>query len=75
MGEIENLAEKIFNAYDDNYPDEDKRKIFEETFDKYLTAVDLDGKTEPYEAMVTLGYRHRADFDKMVKTLKDHSLI
>ncbi len=75
MGEIENIAMKIFNAYEDYYLDRDKSKIFEELFDRYLTVVDTDGKTEPYDALVQLAYRYRAEFDQMVKILKDHSLI
>lgn len=75
MGEIENMAMKIFNAYEDFYLDKDKRKIFEGFFDKYLTIVDVDGKTEPYDAIVLLGLYHRSEFDQMVKVLKDNSLI
>ena len=72
---IEDMAMKIFNAFEDFYLDKDKRKIFEDLFDKYLTVVDTTGQTETYDAIVSLGYRHRADFDRMVKTLKDQSLI
>jgi hypothetical protein len=75
MGEIENMAMTIFNAYEDYYLDKGKRKIFEDLFDKFLTAVDVDGKAEPYEALVLLGERFRSDFDQMVKILRDHSLI
>lgn len=75
MGDIENTAMKIFNAYDDYYLDEEKRKIFEELFDRYLTAVDLDGKSEPYEVLVMLGQKHRDEFDAMVKILKDRVLL
>ena len=75
MSEIKDVAMKIFHAYEDSYLDKNKRKIFEDLFDKYLSIVDIDGKTEPYDAIVLLGLRHRSDYDQMVKTLKDHSLI
>jgi hypothetical protein len=75
MKEIADMAMKIFNAYEDHYLDKDKSKIFETLFDKYLTIVNEDGKTEPYDAIVWLGTNHRSDFDQMVKVLKDHSLI
>lgn len=75
MKEIADMAMKIFNAYEDYYLDRDKAKIFETLFDKYLTIVNEDGKTEPYDAIVWLGINHRPDFDEMVKVLKDHSLI
>jgi uncharacterized protein YutD len=75
MGEIENIAMHIFHAYEDFFLDLDKRKIFEDIFDKYLSVVADDGKTEPYDAILLLAEHHRADFDQMVKTLRDHSLI
>ncbi|MBM4146188.1 MAG: hypothetical protein FJ240_07940 [Nitrospira sp.] len=75
MKEIADMAMKIFNAYEDYYLDRDKAKIFETLFDKYLTIVNEDGKTEPYDAIVWLAINHRPDFDEMVKVLKDHSLI
>ena len=75
MSDIKDVAMKIFHAYEDSYLDKDKRKIFEELFDKYLSIVDIDGKTEVYDAIVLLSLRHRSDYDEMVKTLKDHALI
>jgi hypothetical protein len=72
---IEDMAMKIFNAFEDYYLDKEKREIFEDLFDKYLTVVDTTGQTETYDAIVSLGYQHRADFDKMVKILKDQALI
>jgi hypothetical protein len=75
MSDLENMAMKIFNAYEDFYLDREKSKIFEELFDRYLTAVDEDGKTEPYEALVSLGHKHPEDFEKMVITLKNQSLL
>jgi len=72
---IEEMAMKIFNAFEDFYLDKDKRKIFEDLFDKYSTVVDTTGQTEPYDAIVSLGYKHPADYEKMVKTLKDQALI
>jgi len=75
MGEIENIAMQIFHAYEDLYLDLDKRKIIEELFDKYLPVVADDGKTEPYDALLLLAEHHRADFDQMVKALREHSLI
>ena len=75
MKEITDIAMKIFHAYEDYYLDKDKRKIFEDLFDKYLPVVDIDGKSDTYEAIVLLGLNHRPNFDNMVKVLKDHSLI
>ncbi len=72
---IEDTAMKIFNAYEDFYLDKDRRKIFEDLFDKYLSIVDTTGHTETYDALVLLGTYHRTMFDQMVKILKDHSLL
>ena len=72
---IEDMAMKIFNAFEDFYLDKDKREIFEELFDKYLTVVDTTGQTEPYEAIVSLGYKHPDMYEKMVAALKAQALI
>lgn len=75
MTEIKNLAMKIFNSFEDCYLDKSKCNIFEELFDRYLPKVDADGKTDTYDALVLLGINHRDEFDRMVKVLKDNSLI
>ena len=75
MGEMENTAMRIFHAYEDYYLDKDKRIVFEDLFDSYLTGFDMDGRAEPYDAMVTLGQKHPDKFDAMVKILKDRALI
>jgi hypothetical protein len=73
--EIKNMAMKIFNAYEDFYLDKDKRKIFDDLFDRYLTLVNMDRFMDTYDAIVSLGLTHRFEYDLMVKNLKDHSLI
>lgn len=75
MSEIQDMAMKIFNAFDDFYLDKDKRKIFNDLFDRYLSIVDVDGRMDTYDAIVSLGFYHRSEFDQMVKVLKEHSLI
>ena len=72
---IEDMAMNIFNAFEDIYLDKDKRKIFEDLFDKYLPIVDTTGRTETYDAIVSLGYQYREDFDRMVNALRAQSLI
>lgn len=75
MSEIKDMAMKIFHAYEDFYLDKDKRKIFDDLFDRYLSAVDIHGQMDTYEVIVSLGLNHRLEFDQMVKILKDNSLI
>ena len=75
MGEIENIAMKICNIYEDFYFDKEKRKIFDDLFNRYLSVVDLHGTMDVYEAIVSLGRGHRFEFDQLVKALKDQSLL
>ncbi len=75
MGEIEDMAMKIFNAYDDVFYEKEKKKIFEKLFDKYLTIVDPVGMMEPYDAIVFLGHNHPKEYDQFLKALKDNFLI
>jgi len=75
MSEIEDMAMKIFNAYEDFYLDKEKCIIFEELFDRFLAPIDKDGKSEPYDVIVQLGLLHPAEYAQMVKILKDHALI
>jgi hypothetical protein len=75
MRDIEDMAMKIFNAYEDVFYEKEKNKIFENLFDKYLTIADPVGTMEPYDAIVSLGHHHRLEFNQLVKALKDHSLI
>lgn len=75
MPEIEDIAFKISAAFEDNYFVIPKRNGFNAVFDKYLALADPTASMEPYEAMVVLGYRFRAEFDEMVKQLKELGLI
>jgi hypothetical protein len=75
MGEIEDTAMKIFNAYEDVFYEKEKKKIFESLFDKYLNIADPVETMHPYDVIVSLGHHHRIEFDQLVKALKDHSLI
>lgn len=75
MEDVKNIAMKIFHSYEDYYLDKEKRKIFEDLFDKYLTKVDTSGTMEIYDAAVNLAQQYRSDFDTMIKTLKEHSLL
>ena len=75
LSDIKNMSMKIFHAYEDFYLEKDKRKIFEDLFDKYLTLVDMDRHMDTYDTIVALGLTHRFEYDLMVKTLKEQSLI
>lgn len=74
-GEIEDLAYKIYTAYEDSYFIEEKRKLFDAIFNIYLPMADPTDTMEPYDAIVELGYRFRPEFDEMVKKLKELFLI
>lgn len=75
MSEIEDLAFRIYTAYEDSYFIEQKRELFAAIFGRYLTIADPTETMETYEAIVELGYRFRPEFDEMVKKLKELSLI
>jgi len=75
MENIKKIAMKIFNSYEDAYLDKERRKIFEDLFDKYLMKVDSTGTMEIYDAVLKLADQYRNDYDQMVKTLKEHSLL
>lgn len=75
MEDIKNTAMKIFHSYEDSYLDKEKRKIFDDLFDKYLAKIDSIGTMEVYDAVIKLADQYRGDFDDMMKTLKEHSLL
>ncbi|MGB9716336.1 MAG: hypothetical protein ACPL1G_08025 [Thermodesulfovibrionales bacterium] len=75
MGEIENMAMKIFNAYEDVFYEKEKKRVFEELFDRYLTIADPVGVMEPYDAIVFLGHNHPVEYDQLIKALKENFLI
>ncbi|MEW6117204.1 MAG: hypothetical protein AB1553_09935 [Nitrospirota bacterium] len=75
MPEVEDIAFKISAAFEDDYFVAAKRNLFNAVFNKYLPIVDPAATMEPYEAIVELGYKHRNEFDEMVKALKELSLI
>ena len=75
MEDIKKIAMGIFQSYEDSYLDKEKRKIFEDLFETFLTKVDTSGTMEIYDAVIKLAAEYRGDFDHMVKTLKQHSLL
>lgn len=75
MPEVEDLAFKIIAAFEDEYFLPAKRNAFNAVFNKYLPLVDPQGSMDPYDASVELGYSHRAEFNEMIKELKEQSLI
>jgi len=74
MGEIEDTAERIVNAFEDSYFDQEKRAVFTSIFDRFLAAIDIDDP-DPYDAIVQLGYRYRFEFDQLVQALKERGLL
>lgn len=75
MAEIEDVALKIINAFEDNYFDVAKRNVFVALFQRYLSLADPEGEMEQYDAIVALGHRHRDEFDRMVSEFKGRALI
>ncbi len=69
------IAQKISFAYEDQFGDENKRKIFAAAFERFLDPVDPGGTMHPYDAIVALWRVNPDAFDKMVKELEDASLL
>ena len=74
MPEIEDIAAKIADAFEDLYFVPGKKNLFNAVFNRYLPLVE-EPSVEPYDAILNLGYQHRAAFDEMVDELKKLSLI
>jgi len=68
-------AQKISFAYEDLFGDENKRKIFNAVFDRFLLPADPGGRLEPYDAIIALWRQNPDEYDHMVRELKESSLI
>jgi hypothetical protein len=75
MVDSQDMALKIFNAFEDLYFEEGKGKIFDTVFSKYFPLVDIDRHMDLYDVLLLLSTKHRKKFDEMVKELRDHSII
>ena len=69
------IAQKISFAYEDLFGDVERRKLFEAIFERFLNPVDPEGKLEPHDAMVALWRQNPDGLDKMLRELKESSLI
>jgi hypothetical protein len=69
------IAQEIIFAFEDHFNDENKRKSFDALFHKYLSMVDPGATMQVYDAIILLGRKHPAEFEQMVKEMRDSSLI
>jgi hypothetical protein len=69
------IAQTITWAFEDQFFEKDKRRMFQLIFERYLNPVDPAGELEPYDAIIKLGRKSPDDFNKMVKELRDKGLI
>lgn len=75
MDKIGLLAQEISFAFEDHYSDAEKRQAFDGIFHKYLSTVDPESAMIPYDAMIKLGRSNPAEFEMMVREIKEKSLI
>jgi hypothetical protein len=75
MSDTENLPMKIFHAFEDLYFEEDKGKLFDKIFSKYIILVEHDHHMDLYDVLVLIRKEHRLQFDEMVKELRENALI
>jgi hypothetical protein len=73
--EIAQLAQKISFSFEDYFEDKEKRDLFNEFFNQYLSPIDPTGVMEPYNAIIALGQKNPADFEQMVQEMQEKSLI
>ena len=66
------IAQEISFAFEDQYFDEDKRKVFTAIFERFLP---ITGSSDPYDAIILLGRTNPSEFEQMIKELKENSLI
>ncbi len=69
------IAQKISFAYEDHYNDINKQKLFHAFFDRYLSPIDPSGTMVPYDAILLLWRKNQAEFEQMVRELKEKKLI
>ncbi len=69
------IAQKISFAFEDDFHDLDKRKLYNTIFDKYLSEVDPGVMTDPYDAIVSLGRTKLESFEKFLEALKEKGLV
>ncbi len=75
MGEIEDLAMSVANAYEDNYFNTAKRAVFDAVLNRYLSVAGAIADDDLYENIVTLGRRHPEEFARFVDELRQSSLL
>jgi hypothetical protein len=75
MEKITTFAMKVMNCYEDSYLDKEKRKAFEDLFDKYLTSMDMEGSLDVYDMILVLAKNHRREFERMMEEMRVHSLL
>jgi len=69
------IAQEISFAYEDHFNDKKKRELFGALFDKYLSGVDTGGSMVHYDAIMLLARTNRDEFEKMLKEMREASLI
>jgi hypothetical protein len=73
--EIAQLAQKISFSFEDHFEDKEKRGLFNEFFNQYLSLIDPTGVMEPYDAIIALGRKNPSEFEQMVQEMQKKSLI
>ena len=73
--EVGRIAQEISFAFEDQYHDEIKKKMFHALFDKYLLPIDPGGRMIPYDAIISLWRKNPSEFEVMVKKMKENKLI
>ncbi|HBH60351.1 MAG TPA: hypothetical protein DDX85_01135 [Nitrospiraceae bacterium] len=69
------IAQKISFAFEDEYHDKERRKMFYTFFSRYLLRVDPEGTLAPYDALILLWRTYPDEFAHMLKEMTAKGLI
>ncbi len=75
MGEIEDMAMNVANAYEDHYFNTAKRAVFDALLNRYLSVAGSIADDDLYENVVTLGQRHPDEFRRFIDELRQSNLL
>lgn len=75
MGEIEDQAMHVVNAYEDHYFDKPKRAVFDAILNRSLAPVNFGIDDDIYETLTALGRRYPDEFKRFIEELTSKGLL
>jgi hypothetical protein len=75
MGEIEDQAMHVLNAYEDHYLDKAKISVFDAILNRSLMPVNAGVDDDIYETIAVLGRRYPDEFKRFIEELRSNGLL